>query len=174
MMPAIYGNSYDITQGPGIVAIRYEMIHETRVIPLDGRPQPAKSITRYMGDARGRWEGNTLVVETTNFNATRRLSATPTRQAYTLIERFTPVGPDKVQWSVTIDDPQTWTRPWTFAMNLTKDDVAAALRVRVPRGELRAAQHPERRACGRDRLRKTRPSNARGGHHRPLCARRLA
>ena len=73
MMPAIYGNSYQIVQGPGMVAIRYEMIHETRIIPLDGRPHVDQAIRLYMGDARGHWEGNTLVVETTNFNG--RMSA---------------------------------------------------------------------------------------------------
>ena len=62
MTPAIYGNAYDITQGPGFVAIRYEMIHETRIIPLDGRPAPPSSIRSYMGEPRGRWDGNTLVV----------------------------------------------------------------------------------------------------------------
>ena len=67
MMPAIYGNSYDITQGPGFVAIRYEMVHETRVIPLDGRPHCRHAIRVYMGDARGHFEGDTLVVETTNY-----------------------------------------------------------------------------------------------------------
>ncbi len=68
MMPAIYGNSYDITQGPGVVAIRYEMIHETRVIPLSATPHVSGAIRSYMGDARGRFEGNTLVVETTNID----------------------------------------------------------------------------------------------------------
>ena len=67
MMPAIYGSSYQIIQGPGYVAIRYEMIHETRVIPLDDRAHVGKGIRTYMGDARGHWDGNTLVVETTNF-----------------------------------------------------------------------------------------------------------
>ena len=66
MMPAIYGNSYEIVQGPQQVAIIYEMIHETRVIPLDNRPHVGKGIRTYMGDARGHWEGDTLVVETTN------------------------------------------------------------------------------------------------------------
>ena len=66
MMPAIYGNAYDITQAPGLVAIRYEMIHETRIIPLDNSPRTG--LRAHMGDARGRWEGNTLVVETTNFD----------------------------------------------------------------------------------------------------------
>jgi hypothetical protein len=117
MMPAIYGNAYDITQAPGIVAIRYEMIHETRIIRLDDSPRP--NLVSHMGEARGRWEGNTLVVETTNFdprtayqNATSRLR---------LIERYTPVAPDKIEWSVTVIDPDTWTRPWTFGMTLSQD-----------------------------------------------------
>ena len=120
MMPAIYGNSYQIVQGPGYVAIRYEMVHETRIIPLDGRPHVGKGIETYMGDARGHWEGDTLVVETTNFleqaafrGASRHLKLT---------ERFRALGPKTVDWSATLDDGHTWTRPWTFAMSLTKDD----------------------------------------------------
>jgi hypothetical protein len=120
MMPAIYGNAYDITQAPGIVAIRYEMIHETRVVPLDDSARPAKAITSYMGSARGRWEGNTLVVETKNFSD-RGAYRNASPATFTLIERFTPVAANKIQWSVTIDDPQTWTRPWTYTMQLTKD-----------------------------------------------------
>jgi hypothetical protein len=121
MMPAIYGSSYQIHQGPGFVAIRYEMIHETRVIPLDARPHVGKSIRTYMGDARGHWEGDTLVVETTNFKdqtAYRGANGATLR----LIERFKAVGPDTVEWSVTANDPSTWVRPWTFAMDLTKKD----------------------------------------------------
>ena len=121
MMPAIYGNSYQIVQGPGYVAIRYEMIHETRIIPLDGRPHLTPNIRTAMGDARGHWEGKTLVVETTNFNP-RSTYRNADSATFKLIERFTPVAPDKVEWAVTSDDPKTWTRPWTFAMNLTKDD----------------------------------------------------
>jgi hypothetical protein len=120
MMPAIYGNAYDITQAPGIVAIRYEMIHETRIIPLDDSPRPAKTIASYMGSARGRWEGSTLVVETKNFSE-RGAYRNANPETYTLIERFTPLGPNKVQWSVTIDDKATWVKPWTYEMNLTKD-----------------------------------------------------
>ena len=120
MMPAIYGNSYQIVQGPGYVAIRYEMIHEIRVIPLDNRQHVSPAIRTYMGDARGHWEGTTLVVETTNFKPeTTYQGANP--DALRLIERFTPVAPNKVQWSVTVDDPTTWTRPWTFEIDLTKD-----------------------------------------------------
>jgi hypothetical protein len=119
MMPAIYGNSYEIIQSPGWVAIRYEMIHETRLIPLDARPHLKSGIRTYMGDARGHFDGNTLVVETTNFkeNSTYRGGSDQMK----LIERFTPMGPRTVQWSVTLDDAHTWTRPWTFAMNLSKD-----------------------------------------------------
>jgi hypothetical protein len=121
MMPAIYGSSYDITQGPGFVAIRYEMIHETRVIPLDARPHVASAIRSYMGDARGRWEGNTLVVETRNFKdavAYRGADGGSLR----IVERFTPLDPNTVEWKITIDDQRTWAQPWTFAMNLTKKD----------------------------------------------------
>jgi hypothetical protein len=120
MMPAIYGNAYEILQGPGYVSILYEMVHEARVIPLDGRPHPGQNIKMYMGDARGRWEGNTLVVETTNFT-----DKTPYRgssEHVRMTERFKPVGPETVEWSITFDDPHTWTRPWTFAMNLSKKD----------------------------------------------------
>ena len=120
MMPAIYGNAYDITQAPGIVAIRYEMIHETRVIPLDDTPRPAKTMTSYLGSARGHWEGNTLVVVTKNFNE-RGAYRNANPETYTLIERFTPIAPNKVLWAVTIDDSATWVKPWTFEMNLTKD-----------------------------------------------------
>jgi hypothetical protein len=117
MMPAIYGNQYQIVQAPGYVAITYEMIHETRVIPLDSRPPIAKSIEQDMGAARGRWEGETLVVETTNFkdrSAYRNANGATLR----LTERFTRIAPDKVRWTVTVDDPSTWTRPWTFSLPL--------------------------------------------------------
>jgi hypothetical protein len=120
MMPAIYGNSYQIAQSPGAVTITYEMVHDTHVIPLDGRPHVDGSIRQYLGDARGHWEGNTLVVETTNFT-----DKTPYRgssQYLKLVERFTPLGPDTLEWSVTFDDPHTWARPWTFTMNLTHDE----------------------------------------------------
>ncbi|MBI4521425.1 MAG: hypothetical protein HY701_11350 [Gemmatimonadetes bacterium] len=121
MMPAIYGNSYQIVQGPGFVGIRYEMIHETRIVPLDGSAHVSSSIRQHMGDARGHWEGDTLVVETTNFHPDSVYrNANP--GALRLVERFRRVGPDTVQWSVTVDDPTTWTRPWTFAMDLARDD----------------------------------------------------
>ena len=122
MMPAIYGNQYEIVQAPGVVAIRYEMIHETRIIPVDGSRADAARIPRHMGTARGRWEGDTLVVETRGF---RDESAYRNANAATLevIERFTRTSPETVRWTVTIDDPETWTRPWTFSMPLTADPV---------------------------------------------------
>jgi hypothetical protein len=120
MMPAIYGNSYQIQQGPGVVTITYEMVHDTRVIHLDGRPHISQGIRQYLGDARGYWDGNTLVVETTNFND--KVSYRGSSDQMKMIERFTPLGPDTLEWSVTFDDPHTWARPWSFAMNLTHDE----------------------------------------------------
>ena len=120
MMPAIYGNQYQIVQAPGYVAILYEMIHETRVIPLDGRASISKGITQDMGDARGHWEGDTLVVTTKNFkdrSAYRNANA----ETLTLTERFQRIAADKVRWTVTVEDPSTWTKPWTFSLPLTAD-----------------------------------------------------
>jgi len=121
MMPAIYGNSYQIVQGPGVVAIVYEMIHETRVIPIQGGPHVAGAIDLDMGDARGRWEGDTLVVETRNFKG-RSVYRNANPETLVLTERFTRIGPEQVRWRVTVDDPQTWTRPWSFQMPLTLND----------------------------------------------------
>jgi hypothetical protein len=117
MSPAIYGNAYDITQAPGIVAIRYEMIHETRIIPLDTTPRA--NLEPYMGQARGRWEGDTLVVESTNFSDRSRFRNGSAKMR--LVERFKPVAADKIEWSVTVIDPDTWTKPWTYGMQLTQD-----------------------------------------------------
>ena len=92
----------------------------------------------YMGDARGRFEGNTLVVETTNF--TDRTPYRGSSERLRLVERFTPVDDGHVEWAVTFDDPATWARPWTFAMHLTSGCGASAVRVRLSRGQLRDAQ----------------------------------
>jgi hypothetical protein len=117
MMPAIYGNAYDITQAPGFVAIRYEMIHETRVVPLNNSPRSGH--TSHMGDARGRWEGDMLVVETTNFDP--RTAYRNGSSKMVLTERFKPMARNRIEWSMTVTDPDTWVRPWTFAMTLTAD-----------------------------------------------------
>ena len=120
MMPAIYGNSYQIVQGPGWVAIRYEMVHETRLIPLDGRPHLSDRVHQYMGDARGHWEGDTLVVETTNVLEKSAYGGASSHLKTT--ERFTPVKPGVLDWSIRFDDSHTWVRPWTFGMQLTRSD----------------------------------------------------
>src|SRR5262245_47677494 len=119
MMPAIYGNSYDITQSPGVVAIRYEMVHETRVIPLDSRPAVSSTIQSYMGDARGHWEGDTLVVVTTNYREAGAYGGASS--ALKTTERFKPTGPNTIDWSIRFDDAHTWARPWSFGMLLTRD-----------------------------------------------------
>jgi hypothetical protein len=120
MIPVMYGNHYRIAQLPGLAVITYEIVHETRIIPLDGRPHVSQAIRSYMGDPRGRWEGNTLVVETTNFNsASAYRGANP--ESLRVVERFTRVAPDVISWTATIEDPVTWTRPWTIAMPLKAD-----------------------------------------------------
>src|SRR5688572_17087409 len=118
MMPAIYGNSYEIIQAPGYVAIRYEMVNEVRIVPLDGRPHANLPVRAHMGDGRGRFEGDTLVIETTNFrDESVYRGANPDKLR--LVERFTPKPGGRLEWSVTVDDPTTWTKAWTFAMPLT-------------------------------------------------------
>ena len=123
-LPVLYNSGIDITQGPGVVAIRYEMVHDQRIIPIDGRPHLAPSITQYMGDARGHWEGDTLVVETTNF--TDRIGVglsgggAPNSLSMRMVERFTRVGRDTIRYEATVVDPYTWTAPWTVAFPLTQ------------------------------------------------------
>jgi hypothetical protein len=118
--PAIYGNGVTIVQGPGVVAISYEMVHDTRIIPLDGRPHLAPATQQFMGDARGRWEGNTLVVETTNFTDRTAISGVRHSDALRLRERLTRVDAVTLDYEVTIDDPKTYTRPWTMVLQLTQ------------------------------------------------------
>jgi hypothetical protein len=112
--PSIYGNGSEILQSPGVVALRTEMIHETRIIPLDGRPHVSSGLRSYMGDPRGHFEGNTLVVETTNFIGGRvDVGGAPYSEDLKLTERFTRVDADTIDYKVTIDDPKTFTAPWT-------------------------------------------------------------
>jgi hypothetical protein len=118
MIPGPYNNNYQIVQTPDAIVIRIEMIHDVRIIPLDGRPHVGQNIRELMGDSRGHWEGNTLVVDTTNFsdqtdfrNAGRNMHLT---------ERFTRVDPDTILYEFTVDDPTTFTRPWSGAIPMTK------------------------------------------------------
>ena len=124
VLPVIYGNGNMIFQAPGVVSITYEMVHDTRIIPLDGRPHIGKNIRHYLGDARGHWEGNSLVVETTNFlgyttGVGGNGGATATSDALRLTERFTRVAADVLNYEATIDDPKTYTRPWKVLLPLT-------------------------------------------------------
>ena len=118
MFPAVYNANFRIVQTPGAVAIVYELIHDTRVIPIDStaqrQPLLSPAIKMYMGAARGRWDGTTLVVETTNLRANTRGSSPGLR----LIERFSRTSQDTIQYQVTFDDPGTWTAPWTAALDL--------------------------------------------------------
>jgi hypothetical protein len=122
-LPVIYGNGNQIFQTPTSVVINYEMVHDTRVIPLDGRPHVGPKLKTYLGDARGHWEGNTLVVETTNFldDATGiggNGGGAPTSEQLKIVERFTRVEAG-IQYEAAIEDPKTFTRPWKIGMTLT-------------------------------------------------------
>ena len=125
-LPVIYGNGSQIIQAPGYVAILYEMVHEARIIPIDGPPHPGPEVKSYMGDARGRWEGNTLVVETTNFLPNKtgiglNGGGTPTSDALRVTERFTRTGVNTMNYQATIDDPKTFTSPFTIGYPITQE-----------------------------------------------------
>jgi hypothetical protein len=122
MMPGFYNHNYHILQTPGYVVILVEMIHDARIIPLDGRPHVGQNIHQWLGDSRGRWEGTTLVVETTNFTNIddRGVTAFGTNATARVIERFTRVDPDTIDYHVTVDDAPMYTKPWTAAIPMTK------------------------------------------------------
>ena len=131
VLPVIYGNGLEIFQTPDAVVIRYEMIHETRIIHLDGRPHVDDAIQTYMGNAVGRWDGDTLVVETANFRGETGIglngNGLPTTPAMKLTERFTRVADHRIDYQVTIDDPGLYTAPFTIAMPLTNQPGYAVL-----------------------------------------------
>jgi hypothetical protein len=118
MLPANYNANYQIVQTPGYVTIFSEQIHESRVIPLDGRPHLPANIRQWMGDSRGHWEGATLVVETTNF--TDRTNFAGSGPGLRLVERFTRTGADMLMYEFRVEDPATFTRPWTAQIPMTK------------------------------------------------------
>ena len=120
MLPRVYNNGLQIVQGPGFVAVQKEMIHETRVIPTDGRPHLGPNLTQWLGDSRGTWEGDTLVVEVTNFNG--KASYRGSGEDMTLIERYARTGPDTLEYWFTVDDPTIWTAPWTGMFTFGRDD----------------------------------------------------
>ena len=118
MMPANYNANYEIVQSPGYVALLSEQIHDVRIIPTDGRPHIPQDVRQLLGDARGHWDGNTLVVETTNF--TDRTSVRGSGEHMHLTERFTRTGANTMLYEFTVDYPETLTRPWTARIPMTK------------------------------------------------------
>ncbi len=113
-----YNSTYHIVQGQGTVMVLTEMIHDARIIPLDKRPAPADGLKQWVGMSRGRWEGETLVVETTNFNGRNPFQGSSDQLKVT--ERFTRTSDDQIEYKFTVEDPQTWTRPWTVLNYLQK------------------------------------------------------
>jgi hypothetical protein len=109
---------YEIVQTPAYVVLFLEAIHEARIISLDGRPHLPASVGLWAGDSRGRWEGGTLVVDTTNFSARNNFMGASDHLH--LIERFTRVTPDRIDYQITVDDPTTWTQPWTAIIRLKR------------------------------------------------------
>jgi hypothetical protein len=146
MFPGFYNHNYQIFQTPAYVVIYVEMIHDVRIIPVDGRSHVRAGIKQWLGDSRGRWEGNTLIVETTNLRdidqntvvgleprgddppgsgalpafGTRSLTVFGTSERGRVIERFTRLGPDVIDYQVTVDDPAWYTRPWTASIPMSK------------------------------------------------------
>ena len=135
ILPSVYGMSHEILQTKDYVAIRLEMIHETRIVPIEGRgaarPHNSSRLRSYYGDPVGRWEGDTFVVETTNYKMlsggplNNRLPFRGASEGLRTVERFTRVAPNKLEYSATFEDPAMWTRPWTFSIPWTEDDTQA-------------------------------------------------
>ena len=123
MLPVGYNSNLQFVQGPGYVVVIQEMIHNARVIPVDGRSHLGRGVQQLGGDSRGHWEGNTLVVEVTNF--TDRTNFRGSSAALTVTERFTPIDPDTIKYEFTVDDPTTWARPWSgeYTMSRTNDPI---------------------------------------------------
>ena len=121
MLPTLYNFGNEIVQAPGYVVIRNEMIHETRVIPLDGRPHVGKALQTYIGDSRGHWDGDTLVVETTNLNNKTGTGGGYFSDAAVLTERFRRIAKDELTYDLTVNDPKTWTAPFTIHMPYKED-----------------------------------------------------
>ncbi|OLC45359.1 MAG: hypothetical protein AUH43_16415 [Acidobacteria bacterium 13_1_40CM_65_14] len=119
MLPPGYNSYLQIVQTPRYVAIVQEMIHDARIIPLDGRPHLPQTIRGWLGDSRGRWEGDTLVVDTTNF--TDKTNFRGSRENLHVVERFTRVDDNTIRYEFTVDDPTTWTKPWSAELPLAKD-----------------------------------------------------
>jgi hypothetical protein len=120
MTPGAYNNYVQITQSTGLVTLLVEMVHDVRIIPVDGRPHLPSRIRQYKGDSRGRWEGRTLVIETKNF--LRETAFRGSSANLHLVERFTRINADTLLYEFTVDDPTTWTKPWTAVIPMKKAD----------------------------------------------------
>jgi hypothetical protein len=159
VIPAGYNNAYQIVQTKAFVVIHSEMIHDARIVPIDNRPAPPPTLQLWEGDSRGRWEGDTLVVETTNFGdrnwiatsaASGRIKGIPQSPALKIVERFTRVAPDRIDYEARIDDPEVFTRPWTLAFPLRRDEeyriyeYACHEGNKAVEGVLRGARYQER------------------------------
>jgi hypothetical protein len=152
MMPSFYNNNYQIVQAPGYVTILVEMIHDARVIPIDPRPHVNANIRQWMGDSRGHWEGNTLVVETTNFNDKTRFQRAG--QNMRLVERFTRTAPETITYEFTVDDPSAFSKPWTAQIPMKKTEgpiieYACNEGNYAMEGMLAGARADERKAAGK-------------------------
>ena len=117
MVPGPYNNDFQIAQTPSTTVIFHEMIHEARVIPMDGRPHVGPNLRFVLGDARGRWDRDTLVVDTTNFSEVANFQGSST--GLHLVERFTRTGPESILYQFTVEDPATFTKPWSAEMPMS-------------------------------------------------------
>jgi hypothetical protein len=174
IMPSLYGDAMRIIQSPTEIAISYEMLHDTRVIPLDGRAQASAGVRQYMGSSVGHFEGDTLVVETTNFTDELAVGRMPHSEDLKLTERFTRIDPDMIDYVVTVDDPRTYQAPWTFRLTLTTQPGYEVLEYSCHEGNtfirtaLRAEQQfqqkvADARAKGEPAPERPRPRNTGGG-----------
>jgi len=155
-MPSFYNNNYQIVQAPGYVAILVEMIHDVRIMPIDGttgaRPHVDSAVRQWMGDPRGHWEGNTLVVETTNFNDKVRFQRAS--QNMKLVERFTRTAPDTITYEFTVTDPSAFSKPWTGQIPMKRTEgplieYACNEGNYAMEGMLAGARADEKKAAGR-------------------------
>jgi hypothetical protein len=118
MMPSFYNNNYQIVQAPGYVMVLVEMVHDVRIIPTDGRAHLPSNIREWFGDSRGHWEGDTLVVDTTNF--TDKNSFRGSDENMKLVEKFTRTGPDTILYEFTVNDSSAFTKPWTAQVPMNR------------------------------------------------------
>jgi hypothetical protein len=160
VLPVPYGNGNRILQTPEAFVISYEMIHDTRIIPLNGRPHIGAELRQLLGDSRARWDGDTLIVETTNFTNRTSIGANGNGLRHSdemrMTERFTRIANDVMLYDVTIDDPKTYTSPWTIALPLISPPGFATLPYECHEGNgavsnILSAERAEDRAIEEDR-----------------------